>query len=221
MEDLNKNKDAEILDDEKDVLLDHNYDGIRELDNHMPRWWVLGFYFTIIVAVVYMLYYHVTGWGPSSAEEYQMEMAAAEEKYGQMNDSGLELKDSYELLTAQEDLEAGKIAYNRICNACHGAAGEGSVGPNLTDEYWIHGCSPKEIMVSIKDGFPAKGMPAYGGGPSLNEEELVQVASYINSLQGTNPPNAKAADMSRAVECDIDEAGSKTAEESQPASSTP
>lgn len=197
-----KKQDIEILDDERDILLDHNYDGIRELDNHMPRWWVLGFYFTMVVAVVYLLYYHVTGWGPSSAEEYQMEMAAAEAKYGSMNENEVQLADSYEFLTEEADIIAGREAYMKICNACHGANGEGSVGPNLTDEYWIHGCDPKDIMVSIKDGFPTKGMPPYGGGQTLDEQQLQQVASYIHSLQGSEPANAKAPEPN-AEQCSL------------------
>lgn len=200
-DEINKNQQADVFDDEKDMLLDHNYDGIRELDNHMPRWWIFGFYFTILFAVLYMMFYHVLGWGPSSDGEYQMEMASAVKPPAV--DSGTPADwANLVYLSDAESVEKGKVLYNQICNVCHGANGEGLVGPNLTDAFWIAGCDLPSVMTSIKTGFPAKGMPAYGGGKALNTDELVLVSSYIHSLQGSNPANAKPIDASREVACE-------------------
>lgn len=197
----NKKQQADVFDDEKDVLLDHNYDGIRELDNHMPRWWLFGFYFTIIFAVLYLMFYHITGWGPSSEEEYKIQMANA--VVPEKVDSGTPADwASLEFLSDEAQLAEGKVLYNQICNVCHGANGEGLVGPNLTDEYWITGCDLPTMMTSIKSGFPAKGMPAYGGGAPLDANQLQLVASYIHSLEGTNPANAKPHDPARETACE-------------------
>lgn len=195
-----------ILDDEKDILLDHDYDGIQELDNNMPPWWLYGFYFTIAFAVVYLLYYDVTGWGLSQEEEYEREVALAEERYGLHADEPGEVLDYAELavLTDEASLATGKALYEaqrNLCVTCHGGQGQGLVGPDLTNEYWKHGCDLASIMTSIKTGFPARGMPPYGSTAPLNDEELHQLSSYIISLRGTNPPGAKAPDMSRSVEC--------------------
>jgi len=199
-----------ILDDEKDKLMDHEYDGIRELDNHMPTWWLWMFYVSIIISVVYLFYYAVTGWGLNQHEQYKAEVAAAEQLYG----SGEEEKSQQErydwtLLTSEQALEEGKAIYlkqSQLCFTCHGKNGEGLVGPNLTDEVWIHGCSVEEMAMNIKNGFPSKGMMPYGGGPELSNAELEKLVSYIASLRGTDPANAKAADMSRAKKCNPMEA---------------
>lgn len=193
--------ESDIWDDEKDVLLDHEYDGIRELDNHMPRWWILGFYFTIAFSVVYMAYYHVFG-GPSDIDEYNAELAAAEATAKPAHQTGPSM--DYSTLTALTDeasLAKGKAVYGTICFACHGANGEGMVGPNLTDAFSVHGCDLASIIISTKTGFPELGMPPHGGGKVLNDEELHQLASYILSLYGTNPPNAKPIDPAREIAC--------------------
>lgn len=205
---------SDIFKDEKDKLLDHEYDGIRELDNHMPSWWVYGFYFTIAYAVVYLFVYEVTDIGATQAEEYENEIAWAQEYYN------LESPDENQgplfadatFLTAEEDIAKGKELYFGICQACHGNNGEGMVGPNMTDEYWIYGCDAPTIMRGIKSGYPQKGMAAYGGGKSLNETELQQLASYIISLQGTNPANPKPIDPARETECDPFSSGDTEAE---------
>lgn len=193
-----------VLDDEKDKLMDHEYDGIRELDNHMPVWWLWLFYFTIIFGVGYALYYEVFKWGPNQIEEYEMEMAAAAEKY-KNNDSGnggatfaWSFSDDAEVIAKGEELFMGM---NNLCFTCHGSAGEGLVGPNLTDEFWIHGCSPEEVAKSITEGFPDKGMVAYGSGAPMPNEDVNALISYISSIQGTNPPNAKPKDEARALQC--------------------
>lgn len=183
---------------EKDKLLDHEYDGIRELDNHMPRWWVLGFYFTIVFALVYMVYYHMAG-GPSSDQEYQAEMASSPQKaaaVAAVADAGLRP------LTDTASLTAGaKLYVAQTCSACHSANLGGLVGPNLTDDHWIHGCDYATVMNNVKRGFQQKGMMPYGNGKPLQESELQQLVSYIFSQRGSNPPGAKGIDPERDKKC--------------------
>lgn len=179
---------------EGDILLDHNYDGIRELDNNLPPWWVYGFYLTIGIAVVYMLYFHVLDYGPSSHEEYEIEMAEAEQAVQEFLATQANLVDetNVTLLSDDSSLELGKEIFQVNCIACHlehGGGGPMSVGPNLTDEYWLHGGSITDVFSTIKYGVPEKGMISWQS--QLRPAEMQQVASYVLSLQGTNPPNAK------------------------------
>jgi cytochrome c oxidase cbb3-type subunit 3 len=195
-----------ILDDEKDKLLDHEYDGIRELDNHMPRWWVWLFVFTIFFGEVYLIYYELTI-GPDQVEEYEAEMAQAAILYAPDEEEIDENAAPFEWAVMQDDatLARGKEIYlgnGQLCHTCHGQAGEGLVGPNLTDEVWIYGCDIETIAENIKTGFPSKGMMPYGSNTKIQDEDLRALVNYIVSLQGTNPPNAKPADAERAVPCD-------------------
>lgn len=201
MSDKINKEDAEVFDDERDLLLDHNYDGIRELDNHMPRWWLLGFWLSIFIAIGYMMFYHVLGLGQNQIEEYEEEMAnAVTVKKVEPSNAADWVNLTY--LTDSESIGKGKGLYNSICNVCHGGNGEGLVGPNLTDEYWMHGCDLTSVMTSIKVGFASKGMPAYGGGKALDTDELHNLASYIHSLKGSKPANAKPIDAAREVVCE-------------------
>ena len=177
---------------EQDIMFDHSFDGIRELDNSLPPWWVAMFYITIIFGVVYFAYYQLLGYGPSQAEEYLAKMEQAEEQVqaylaGQAN---LVDETNVEALTDESQLALGKTIFDANCLACHGAFGEGGVGPNMTDEYWIHGGSIKDIFKTIKYGVPEKGMISWKS--QLRASEMHQVASYILTLQGTNPENQKA-----------------------------
>lgn len=176
---------------EQDVMLDHNYDGIKELDNSLPPWWVAMFYMTIGFAVVYMTYYHFTDAGPGSAEEYEMEMERAERAVQAYLATQANLVDETNVtaLTDAADLETGKNIFNANCAACHGMLGEGGVGPNMTDNYWIHGGSIKDVFKIVKYGVPEKGMIAWKS--QLSTAEMHKVSSYILTLVGTNPPNAK------------------------------
>lgn len=199
-----------VFDDEKDLLMDHEYDGIRELDNHMPTWWLWLFYFTIAWGVGYMVYYYMLG-GPTQEELYEQEMAAAAEQYGLEPEGGesgeTEVSDfTWAFLEDQERIEEGREIYmsnGNLCFTCHGANGEGMVGPNLTDDLWIHGCSPEEVANSIIEGFPDRGMIAYGSGARLPDEKVQSLISYIASIQGTEPANAKAPDP-RAEPCSME-----------------
>lgn len=198
---MSKKETSDIWDDEKDVLMSHEYDGIRELDNHMPRWWILGFYACIAWSVVYMAYYHVFG-GPSDVDEYNAEMAAAAATAMPAHQTGPAM--DYTTLVALTDdasLASGKTVYGTLCFACHGSNGEGTIGPNLTDGFSVHGCDLVSLITSTKTGFPDLGMPPYGGGAVLNDEQLHQLASYILSLKGTNPANAKPIDPAREIAC--------------------
>ena len=271
--------------DPKDVLLDHEYDGIRELDNKLPPWWLYLFYITIVFAVIYMIHYHVTGTGDLSHSEYMKEIdpdwhaektgflsslfysspfsnaedltprrrielemrAAAEAKmdgYGTTKDvAGVGFEDlilaamdvstpenqeklknafpdiwqkhvdrggmaaapaepaapavEYQALTDNASLQAGKSIFATNCATCHGQAGEGGIGPNMTDDYYLHGAGITNTINVIHNGVPAKGMISWRG--ILSEEQILQVASYILSLEGTNPPNAKAPQGEQVV----------------------
>jgi cytochrome c oxidase cbb3-type subunit 3 len=193
-----------VFDDEQDKLMDHEYDGIRELDNHMPAWWLWLFYFTIAFGVLYMLYFQVLGWGPDQHEEYQQEMAAAEAMYGSPEEQSPVEDFTWAISSEESDIEAGRelfMSSGQLCFTCHGNAGGGLVGPNLTDEYWMHGCQPVDIAGSIINGYPDMGMLPYGSGTQLSNEQVQQLISYIASLQGTNPPDAKEVDMNRTEVC--------------------
>jgi len=174
----------------------HEYDGIRELDNRMPRWWLYLFYITIIFAVVYMFGYHVTKWWPLQDEEYKSEMAVQAEIKKANPEPVVDL-DAMVPLTAAADLTAGQDTYKKICSVCHGQNGEGLVGPNFTDEYWIHGDSTnnaisiKNLYQVVINGVIEKGMIPYKD--QLSPVQIQQVLSYILTLQGTNPANQKAA----------------------------
>ncbi|MFQ6609249.1 MAG: cbb3-type cytochrome c oxidase N-terminal domain-containing protein [Fidelibacterota bacterium] len=244
----------------KDNLLDHNYDGIRELDNDLPPWWLNLFYITIIWGVGYFLYFHVFNFGDSSAIEYQKEMNP-----GMVIDKGSSLFQGYNSPWADETIELtpklrkqlenyigpnvpfslliaeakrkasvedlailnasfsgeefdfsatqipealkeevktynpleddtsiaqGKEIWLKNCTSCHGVFGEGGIGPNMTDQYWMHGGSFNNIMNTIIHGVPTKGMIAWSS--TLRPDDILKVGSYILTIQGTNPPNPKA-----------------------------
>lgn len=184
--------DAVPIEEEASILLDHDYDGIQELDNNLPPWWKYGFYLTIVFAFVYMISYHITGTSDLQGKEYENEMAQAKlevDEYMKKSANNVD-ENSVKLLTEASDLAVGKDVFKASCAACHGQAGEGTVGPNFTDEYWLHGGSVQDIFKSIKYGWVEKGMKAWK--EDLSPMQIAQVTSYIKSLKGTNPPNAKA-----------------------------
>lgn len=180
--------DAKPIEEEEELLLSHNYDGIRELDNTLPPWWKYLFYTTIIFSVVYMGYYHLSN-GPSSAAEYENEVRQAQLALAASQGQTTVNVDDVKLLTDAASLAKGKEIYTKNCASCHGTKGEGMVGPNLTDDYWIHGGSVKEVYIVLVNGVLAKGMPSWKA--QFSAQDLEATASYIKSLKGTNPPNAK------------------------------
>ncbi|WP_456462344.1 cbb3-type cytochrome c oxidase N-terminal domain-containing protein [Reichenbachiella sp.] len=182
--------DAVPIEKEATIVLDHDYDGIKELDNHLPPWWKYMFYASIVFAVIYMFMYHISGSLPLQTQEYEIAMAEAQANMSEA-EAGSSIDESN--IAFSDDpavLASGKTVYERNCVACHKAAGEGGIGPNLTDDYWLHGGSIQDIYNTIKNGVPDKGMIAWGD--VLSPSKMNDVASYIETLKGTNPPNAKA-----------------------------
>jgi len=219
-----------------DELLDHDFDGIQELDNNLPRWWLGLFYFTIIWGVLYMLYFHVLNVGYLQEEEYLAEIDPAYVRvqegdvkimgllteyhsplysprgdqtprsrvYGDGGPAAIVIMTaetdtaSYVAVTDQGLLASGKEAFDKNCVQCHGKFGEGGVGPNLTDNYWLHPADVPGVVKSIKYGYPVKGMIAWRG--ILKPDDILNVASFVLTLKGTNPPNAKAPQGDLVVE---------------------
>lgn len=180
---------------EKDIELDHDYDGIRELDNHLPPWWKWLFYGTIGWAVIYLVVFHITDTLPLSQEEYLHELAVAEEQEKRYQASQPKAVIDENALVYSDDpviLEKGKSVFmNNNCAGCHRVDGGGNtIGPNLTDAYWLHGGAIRDIFLTIKNGVVEKGMPAWG--KAMSAQDVRDVTFFVVSLQGTNPPDAKS-----------------------------
>ncbi len=178
---------AVAIEKEKDILLDHNYDGIQELDNSLPPWWKYGFYLTIVVAIIYLFHFHVLHTGASSKEEYEIAMQEAEEaKADYLAHSANNVdENSITLTTDAAEIAAGKTLFTTNCAACHAADGGGTVGPNLTDEYWLHGGGIKDIFKSIKYGWQDKGMKSWKD--DFSPKQIAQLANFVKTLKGTHP----------------------------------
>ena len=173
---------------DKDTIIDEAHDGIYELDNPPPPWFMFLFYGTVLFAVIYFVRYSVTKSGLNQEQEY-----LAEVEVGSSVDES-----NVEYLKAESDIAAGKTIYIQNCKVCHEEGGKGMTGPNLTDEYWKHGGGIKNIFKTIKYGVVEKGMRAWG--EDLKPKQMQQVASYILSLEGTNHPGAKAPEGDKWVE---------------------
>ena len=201
------------MEKEHDILMDHDYDGIRELDNVLPPWWVAMFYITIIYGVFYLGYYHFSDSGVSSAQEYEIAMEEAEKEVKAYLAKQADAVDetNVALLTEDADLAIGESIFQNLCVPCHGQYGEGnSIGPNLTDKYWLNGGGIKNVFTTIKYGVPEKGMISWKS--QIRASDMQKVASYILSLQGTDPPNAKEPQgdlWEEGQEEDNEEAGSE------------
>ncbi|WP_298496860.1 cbb3-type cytochrome c oxidase N-terminal domain-containing protein [uncultured Algibacter sp.] len=180
------------IEQEGEIILDHNYDGIKELDNNLPPWWVYSFYISIVFAAVYLLRFHVFD-GYSQADELETELADARIAIEEYKKTAKDLVDinTVTLLTDAGDLTAGKTIFQTNCVACHMADGGGGIGPNLTDEHWILGGGIKNVFKTVSEGGRSgKGMIAWKA--QLKPSEMAQVASYVLSFQGTTPANPKA-----------------------------
>lgn len=209
----------------RDELLDHDYDGIREYDNPLPPWWINMFYITIVWAVLYLLYFHITEWGDRSVDEYKKEYDQTWSKQKDPNYSApkyfepyykvpyyptksditpkmiaekmgkpeapkeVEIIKDYVAFTDAANISKGKEIYLKVCTPCHGILGEGGIGPNMTDDYWIHGAGINDVMRTVTKGVPEKGMLAWG--KTFGEEDILKISSYVLTLRGTNPPNPK------------------------------
>lgn len=176
---------------EHEILMDHDYDGIRELDNKIPPWFNFLFYGTILFSIIYMINYHVIGSGNIQEEEYLAEMQEAKTQQQLLARSGALLdEETVTKLTDAASLSNGKTIFNKHCAACHANDGGGLVGPNLTDNYWIHGGGIKNVFKVIKYGVPQKGMISWQS--QLSPTEMQEVGSYLLKMQGTTPAVPKA-----------------------------
>lgn len=172
------------------LLSGHEYDGIKELDNKLPKWWLWLFYITIIFAVVVFVRLHVIKTADMQDDLYKKEVEAAIIKYKAVRPANTIDATNVTLLTDAAALDAGKAIFEKSCMVCHLAQAQGLVGPNLTDDYWIHGCKIGDLFNLITVGVPEKGMISWKD--QLTGQQIQQVASYIISLKGSNPPNPKA-----------------------------
>lgn len=201
---------SKSIEQEADVMLEHDYDGIKELDNVLPPWWVNLFYATIIFSLIYLVRFHIIG-DYNQAQEFDQEVAAAQleiEKNKAASPKEEITLDKVVALTDEASLAKGKEIFTNACAACHKVDGGGIVGPNLTDEFWINGGGIKNIFKIINEG--SKNNPSMvAWGKTLESTDIQKVASYVLSLQGTKPAGAKAAE------------GEKWVEEAAPAESAP
>ncbi len=182
------------VEEEVEIILDHNYDGIRELDNKLPPWWVYMFYATIVFGIIYLVRFHIVG-DYNQDMEYEQEVAAAQLEIEEYKRTAKDLVDvnTVALLTDASDLSAGKAIYEVNCVACHMADGGGGIGPNLTDNNWILGGGIKNVFNTISEGGrDGKGMVAWK--QILKPAEMAQVASYLLTFEGTTAANPKAAE---------------------------
>lgn len=171
----------------RDQILDHTYDGIQEYDNPMPQWWVIAFWATIIFSVIYALNLGGIGNGAGRIADYNADMAAwkaAHPESGQV-DAGALLA----MASRPEVISLGSATFGQMCASCHGPDGGGGIGPNLADNYWLHGGSIDAIARTISDGVTSKGMPAWG--KVLKPEQFQGIVAYVWSLHGTTPATPK------------------------------
>ncbi len=184
---LNKFKPIE---QEADLDLGHDYDGIRELDNRLPPWWLYGFYISILFAGIYLWRFHVSHSGPSSKQEFENSVAIAElsiKEYLKEKGESVD-ENTVTILSSPADISEGKKIYLTSCATCHKPTGAGDVGPNLTDDYWLNGNDLKSIFKTIRYGINA--MPPWQN--SYSNKQIAQIASFVKTLHGTKPENPKA-----------------------------
>lgn len=200
------------VEQEKNIELDHSYDGIKELDNHLPPWWKWLFYGTIAWSVVYVIVFHFSDTLPLQGQEYEQEIAVAEEAARKLKASQPQEEidiSTLKFIPDQVIIERGKTVFlDNNCGSCHrNDAGGNTIGPNLTDEYWLHGGDVKEVFSTVKNGVVDKGMPAWG--KALSPQNVRDVTFFIMSLQGTKPANAKGpqGEIFKQVEAVSDSVG--------------
>lgn len=183
--------DFKPMEKEEEILLDHNYDGIQELDNHLPPWWKGLFYVTIVYAVVYIMVFHVFKTSPLQEEQYELEVARAEEAAALRASNQVSVFDDSNLVYEANSsyISSGKQIFESQCGTCHAANGGGGAGPNLTDDYWLHGGKFQDIYNTVKNGIPGTTMIQWS--MILSPEKVRDVATYVRSIRGTNPPGGK------------------------------
>lgn len=208
-------KESQPIETESDILLSHDYDGIKELDNDLPPWWTKLFYACIVFAFIYLAKYHIFG-HDDQAKEFETEMAEAKLAVEEYKKTAKDLIDAetVTLLTDAGDIAAGKAVFEANCVACHRPDAGGAIGPNLTDDHWILGGGIKNVFHTITEGGrDGKGMVAWKG--TLKPSEIQQVASYVLSLQGTNPKDPKPAEGEIWVEENAPKAADTKTEEAK------
>lgn len=178
-----------MSEENKDQVRSSSYDGIQEYDNQLPRWWIFTFLITVIVAFIYWSRFYIFESAPSQKNELigAIEQVEKMKPKEQIDSSG---KDLHALYKDPETIKHGVEIFKTNCIACHGQNGEGTIGPNLTDKYWIHGSNPEQIEHTVTTGVIEKGMASWKG--ILSPTQIHQVVAYVMSLEGTNPPNPKA-----------------------------
>ncbi|MEO8446181.1 MAG: cbb3-type cytochrome c oxidase N-terminal domain-containing protein [bacterium] len=187
------------IETEKSLLLEDDYDGIHELDNNVPPWFNILFYGTIVIAIIYMLNYHVFKIGKLPLQEYMEEVYIAGQQKEELIRTGAYINENTVVaLKDNESLTTGKQIFLTNCVTCHGENAQGTVGPNLTDPFWIHGGGIKKVFATIKYGVPAKGMITWQN--QFNPKMIQQVASYVISLQGTEPLYGKIPEGEKYAE---------------------
>ena len=179
------------LSEEHTLIMEHEYDGIQELDNPTPTWFMALFYSTIVFAVCYLLIYHVFGIGQLQYDEYKTEMAVAAKDHAIYLSKAANMVDENTVKLTQDPavIASGQAIFKQTCTPCHGQNAEGKVGPNLTDDFWLHGNKINDIFKTIKYGVATKGMPTWE--KQLSPKQISDVANYVKSIHGTNPPNPK------------------------------
>jgi cytochrome c oxidase cbb3-type subunit 3 len=182
--------DREVL--SQDDLLDHSYDGIQEYDNPLPQWWLAIFWATIVFAPLYVLYFHFGG-GMLATERYDEAMIAFFDKQAEQLLALGEISEGtlVDLTADQSMMNGGRKVFQSKCATCHGMFGEGGIGPNLTDEYWLHGGQLMDVYKTVRVGVPSKGMLAWER--QLRPAQLMAVSAYVGTLLGNQTPNPKAA----------------------------
>jgi cytochrome c oxidase cbb3-type subunit 3 len=183
---------------DQDHLLDHSYDGIQEYDNPLPGWWLAIFWATIIFSPLYILFFHF-GPGLLEIDRYDRAMMIATERQmaeilamGEISENTL-----VDLMDDPSMMNGGRKIFTAKCATCHGMFGEGSIGPNLTDEFWLHGGQLMDVYRTVREGVPAKGMLAWER--QLRPAELLAVSAHVGGLLGSDPPNAKAPQGEEAI----------------------
>lgn len=185
------------IEEEKDLAIDHSYDGIVELDNPIPIWFNALFYSTITFGVVYLFVYHVFGWGLNQDQEYVKEIEQAEIAKKAYLAQAANLIDESTVVVDASMIAAGQSIFAANCAVCHGSNAEGGIGPNLTDKFWLHGGEIKDIFTVVKYGVPDKGMVPWE--QTLSPGQIAEVSNYVLSLRGSNPANPKDPQGSEVV----------------------
>lgn len=186
-----------MTDDNGKIIEGHEYDGIKELDNPLPGWWLTTFFITIIFAFLYWIHYEFSG-GQTIRQELAEDMGRIE-KLKKNNPGGGDTEEELTKLSATASVaDEGKNIFVAKCAACHGPQGQGLIGPNLTDDYWIHGKGKMtDIAGVVRKGVLDKGMPPWEG--QLKDSEVKAVVIFVAKLHGSNPPNPKAPQGEKVV----------------------